>query len=100
MAHYVDLHSHFLPGLDDGSTELSMSLAMIRVVADLGFHDLFATPHQRMGMFMPTLLDIDKAFQLVSAAVSDAGLAVKLGLGAENFWDEVFHGRAGQGTIP
>ncbi|HXI57852.1 MAG TPA: CpsB/CapC family capsule biosynthesis tyrosine phosphatase [Polyangia bacterium] len=100
MAHYVDLHAHYLPGLDDGATELSMSVAMIRAVADLGFSDLFATPHQRLGMFMPTLPDIDKAFLVVSAAVSEAGLPVKLGLGAENFWDEVFHGRAVQGTVP
>ena len=42
-----DLHSHILyniPG-DDGSLDLSMSLAMLRQAAEAGTGDLFATPH-------------------------------------------------------
>jgi protein-tyrosine phosphatase len=101
MAHYVDLHSHYLPALDDGATSLEMSLQMLRAIAALGFTELFATPHQRHGMFMPERAKIDAAYAQVGAAigVGSAG-APTLGLAAENFWDSVFHGRLGEHTVP
>jgi protein-tyrosine phosphatase len=99
MAHYVDLHSHYLPALDDGATSLEMSLQMMRAIASLGFTHLFATPHQRAGMFMPERDKIDAAFTQVSAALSGAG-APQLGLAAENFWDLVFHDRLRAQAVP
>ena len=89
MTHFVDLHAHYLPALDDGSTNLQMSMQMVRAVAELGFVELFATPHQRNGMFLPAREAIDSAFAAVSADVAAHGPEVRLGLGAENFWDDV-----------
>jgi protein-tyrosine phosphatase len=97
---FVDLHAHYLPALDDGATNRDMSMQMIRAVAALGFTDLYATPHQRSGMFMPAREAIATAFASVSADVAATGPAVRLGLGAENFWDDVLHGRIQDGTIP
>jgi protein-tyrosine phosphatase len=99
MAHYVDLHSHYLPSLDDGSTSLEMSLQMVRAIASLGFTDLFATPHQRAGMFMPERTRIDAAYAQVTEAVASAN-GPRLGLGAENFWDLVFHDRLRAQAVP
>jgi protein-tyrosine phosphatase len=100
MGHYVDLHSHYLPALDDGAAELEISLQMVHAVAALGFSDLFATPHQRAGMFMPERIAIDAAFQLVSAEIRAAAPALRLGLGAENFWDDVLYQRLRDGSHP
>lgn len=100
MAHYVDLHSHYLPALDDGATALEMSLQMVRAIAALGFTDLFATPHQRAGMFMPERAAIDAAFGRVGEEIGGAAAGVRLGLGAENFWDDVFHARLRQNAVP
>ena len=100
MAHYVDLHAHFLPALDDGATDMTMAMAMVQAVAALGFSELFATPHQRFGMFMPERSAIDGAFAAVAQATVEAGLPVRLGLGAENYWDEVFHARAVKNAMP
>ncbi|HEY5089038.1 MAG TPA: CpsB/CapC family capsule biosynthesis tyrosine phosphatase [Polyangia bacterium] len=100
MAKYVDLHAHYLPALDDGATDRRMSLQMVRAVASLGFSDLYATPHQRAGMFMPARAAIDAAFQTISEDVETAGVGAKLGLGAENFWDDVLHKRLGERTVP
>jgi len=103
MAHYIDLHSHYLPALDDGATSLDMSLQMMRAIASLGFTQLYATPHQRAGMFMPERAKIDAAFAAVSAALAQGGSsagAPKLGLAAENFWDTVFHDRLRGQAVP
>lgn len=101
MAHYVDLHSHYLPSLDDGATSLEMSLQMLRAIASLGFSDLYATPHQRDGMFMPERQKIDAAFAQVSQSLGGGGAdGPRLGLAAENFWDGVLMGRLRDRTVP
>jgi protein-tyrosine phosphatase len=100
VTHFVDLHAHYLPALDDGATSREMSMDMVRAVASLGFQELYATPHQRNGMFMPAREAIDAAFAAVSADVAAQGPAVRLGLGAENFWDDVLHGRLRERTVP
>jgi protein-tyrosine phosphatase len=100
MGHFVDLHSHYLPGLDDGAKAPDVSLQMVRAVSALGFTDLYATPHQRAGKFMPLRDSIDQAFAQVSREVAAALPGVRLGLGAENFWDDVFHGRLREGKHP
>lgn len=103
MAGFVDLHAHHLAGLDDGATEMGMSVQMIRAVAALGFTELYATPHQRSGMFLPDLPSIRSAHGELSAAIAtamDGTGAPRLGLAAENFWDEVFLQRTRERQIP
>ena len=100
MGHFVDLHCHYLPGLDDGSGDLETSLHMVRALAALGFSDLYATPHQRAGMFMPARQDIDDAFRQVKGQIQAENPTLRLGLAAENFWDDVFHERLRQGVHP
>ena len=41
----IDIHSHILPGLDDGSPDLEQSVAMARLAAESGTTDLVASPH-------------------------------------------------------
>jgi protein-tyrosine phosphatase len=100
MDHFVDLHCHYLPGLDDGAGDLETSLRMVRALAALGFTDLYATPHQRAGMFMPTRPAIVAAFGQVTDEARALGGELRFGLAAENFWDDVFHARLRVGQHP
>jgi protein-tyrosine phosphatase len=43
----IDLHTHVLPGLDDGAPDLEASVAIARLAAADGVHTLVATPHIR-----------------------------------------------------
>lgn len=45
MHSVVDFHSHILPGIDDGSTSLKESIAMLRTEAEQGIRHVVATPH-------------------------------------------------------
>ncbi len=94
---FVDLHSHVLHGLDDGSPDLATSLAMIDALAAIGFTEVCATPHQKAGQFLPELARIDQTFAEVSAALAGR---VGLHLAAENMWDDVFFERSQRGAIP
>jgi protein-tyrosine phosphatase len=99
MSGFVDLHAHYLAAVDDGSSDIATTVEMVKGVVALGFTQLFATPHQREGLYLPSGLAIDAAFRQMTATISGATAPV-LGLGAENFWDETFLARVHAGTIP
>jgi tyrosine-protein phosphatase YwqE len=44
----TDIHSHLLPGIDDGSPDIETSLMLIGEFQELGFQKLITTPHIRM----------------------------------------------------
>ena len=54
----IDIHSHILPGLDDGSRSLEESVAMARMAAEAGTTDIVATPHANLQYaFDPELVE-------------------------------------------
>jgi protein-tyrosine phosphatase len=99
MSGYVDLHAHYLPGVDDGAPDLDTALSMVRATRELGFHELYATPHQRSGLYLPDLSAVNAAWSMLHDALAGDD-APRLGLGAENYWDEVLHQRIQTDQIP
>jgi protein-tyrosine phosphatase len=95
---FVDLHSHVLFGLDDGSPDLETSLTMLAALRATGFSDVCATPHQKAGQYLPTGDVIATTYAALSAAAPAS--APELHLAAENMWDDVFFGRIQAGTFP
>jgi protein-tyrosine phosphatase len=66
----IDLHSHVLPGLDDGAEDLDEALAICRDAFADGIYVLAATPHVRHDY--PTTPDeMEAALAVVQAAVGD-----------------------------
>lgn len=47
----IDIHSHILPGMDDGPSEIAQFLEMANQAIDTGITNLFATPHHRNGHY-------------------------------------------------
>jgi protein-tyrosine phosphatase len=97
---FVDLHSHVLPGLDDGSPDLTTSMTMLRGLRALGFDTVSATPHQKTGRFLPELDDIRAAHREVVGALASAGVPLRVPLAAENMWDSTLYERIRADAIP
>jgi protein-tyrosine phosphatase len=78
----VDLHSHLLPGLDDGARDLEQSLAIARAMADDGVRVVAATPHVRDD-YPTTVAAMEAALSVVREAVAAEGLALEVVGGGE-----------------
>jgi protein-tyrosine phosphatase len=64
----IDLHSHVLPGIDDGARDLDGALAICRAAADDGIEVLAATPHVRAHDYPTTAEQMESALAELSAA--------------------------------
>jgi len=99
-AGFVDLHSHVLPGLDDGAQVLDESLEMLKALRALGFGLVCGTPHQKAGMFTATSDAIRTALADVRRASSVGVPGMEVQGGAENCWDDWFYERTRDLTLP
>ncbi len=79
-----DLHSHLLPGIDDGAPDLETSLAMARAYADQGVECVACTPHILPGLYNNTGPQIRQAIGELQMRLDDAGIPLKLTSGADN----------------
>ncbi|MDR2414362.1 MAG: hypothetical protein LBD64_05200 [Odoribacteraceae bacterium] len=86
----VDLHSHLLPGVDDGAKTMEESLVMLQGMAEVGIQHLYLTPHIRSSCFPNTPASLRPVFEEFRQAVARAGIAVRLDLCAEYYLDTSF----------
>lgn len=93
MRGFVDLHCHWIPGIDDGAPTLEDGLAMLRGLRTIGFDLVMATPHMRPGMFDNSRDDLVAAFERVRPDVEAADGVPEVGLGSEHYFDEIVFNR-------
>lgn len=84
----VDMHSHILPGIDDGARDIEHSISLVRGLTQLGFRKLVATPHVMWDMYRNTPAIIQEKLDEVRKAVVAEGIEVELHAAAEYFLDE------------
>ena len=73
MSGYIDLHCHWVAGIDDGARTTDDSLEMLRALKDLGYAQVLATPHMRTGMFDNDKAELEEAYRATMAVVAEAG---------------------------
>jgi protein-tyrosine phosphatase len=84
----ADMHSHLLPGIDDGSEDIANSLELIKGMRELGYKKLITTPHVMWDMYKNTHEVIREKLAEVKEAVKQAGIDVEIHAAAEYFLDE------------
>jgi protein-tyrosine phosphatase len=88
----VDLHSHLLPGIDDGSPDIETSLHLVRGMMELGYTKLITTTHIMWDMYKNSRTLILEKLELLREAVKGAGLNVEINAAAEYFLDDYVEG--------
>jgi len=90
---FVDLHCHFLTGIDDGAPSEDEGLAMLERLYALGFSKVVATPHMRPGMFDNQKHDLVSAFERMEPVVRARTGLPEVGLSSEHYFDDVVYER-------
>lgn len=79
----IDLHSHILPGIDDGAGTLETSLTMARLAVDDGTTVMACTPHIYPGLYMNDSNGIEAHCDRFRAALDEANIPLRLVTGAD-----------------
>lgn len=97
MRGFIDLHCHWVAGIDDGARSIDDSLAMLRGLREAGFDRVCATPHMRPGMFDNTAADLRAAYDATCRALQGADGLPEVMLSSEHWFDDVVFQRLVEG---
>lgn len=86
----IDVHSHLLPGIDDGSPNIEQSIKLIKGLSELGFTKFICTPHIFNELYPNTFETIDLALRSTRDAVKLVSKSIDISAGAEYMIDENF----------
>jgi tyrosine-protein phosphatase YwqE len=87
---HSDMHSHLLPGIDDGSPDLTTSIYLIKGLMELGYKKIITTPHIYTDLYPNTPQSIRAANDLLQEEIKKEALDIIIQPAAEYFIDEVF----------
>jgi protein-tyrosine phosphatase len=85
-----DIHSHLIPGIDDGSPDMETSVRLIRGLIGLGYKKIITTPHINADIFPNTPAIIRSGQIVVTEELRRLGIDVEFYAAAEYLMDEKF----------
>ena len=81
---FIDIHSHILPGVDDGCADIGQSLTILKDMETHGVSDLFLTPHYcKRRDCVATPDEVKAAYDLLVSRSKEEGITIGLHLGTE-----------------
>src|ERR1700712_727335 len=86
----VDMHSHVLPGIDDGAATVEDSVILIREMMDAGIKKIIATPHIMYDYYRNTPETVNAALDVLKIELHKQGINIPIEAAAEYFFDEHF----------
>jgi len=86
----VDMHSHLLPGIDDGVKDFGESLAVIRNLYDLGYRKVITTPHIMADFYRNTPEEIQALCEELRSKLKEENIDVEVACAAEYYLDDHF----------
>jgi protein-tyrosine phosphatase len=95
----VDMHSHILPGIDDGAPTVKESVMMAQRFINLGFSKLITTPHIMADYYRNTPDTIHKALDILREELHQQKIDLKVEAAAEYYLDETFENKLNKGNL-
>jgi len=86
----MDIHSHILPGIDDGSPDLETSIRLIKGLMEMGVTKSIATPHVISDLYRNNPTTINNALTLLRNEIKAQGLNFEVNAAAEYMLDSSF----------
>jgi protein-tyrosine phosphatase len=86
----VDMHSHVLPGIDDGAGTIEDSIILIKEMIDGGIKKIIATPHVMWDYYRNTPETVNAALNLLQEELTKQGINIPIEAAAEYYFDEHF----------
>lgn len=86
----TDMHSHVVPGIDDGSPSVERSVELVERMKRWGLEKLIVTPHVTQDTFENTPEIISEAYGELQAGLKEAGVEIEMDHSAEYRIDEMF----------
>jgi len=86
----TDIHSHILPGIDDGSPDVETSLTLIEGLMQLGITNSIATPHIIGDLYRNNSETINTALKILRNALAEKQINFKVNAAAEYMLDAYF----------
>ncbi|MBS1946933.1 MAG: histidinol phosphatase [Bacteroidetes bacterium] len=86
----TDMHSHLVPGIDDGAPDIATSLQLITGLHNLGYKKIITTPHIMWDMYKNTPDIILPRYKKVKEEIKSNDISVEFDVAAEYFLDDHF----------
>ncbi len=90
LPYSVDMHSHLIPGIDDGVKEAQTSLEILTRLSQFGFKKAIITPHIMSHRFPNTKDNIEKEHEKLRELIVKNGINIETKVAAEYYYDEHF----------
>jgi len=82
----IDIHSHILPGIDDGAKNMQETIEMIHMAVEEGIEAIIATPHYEVGVDSEMLARYQKVYGEVLQYITDNQIPLQLYQGNEIYY--------------
>jgi len=87
---YIDIHSHILPGIDDGAKNLGNTEFLLNAMVAFGFEKIITTPHTIKNVWNNSRIDIENTLELVKEKLPNLSEKLDVSCASEYFMDENF----------
>ena len=92
----TDIHSHFIPGIDDGSPNMETTISLIKEMQQLGFKKVITSPHVMSDFYQNTSETISVGLNKVRSELKSQDIAVEIDAVAEYYIDFEFEKKIGK----
>ncbi len=95
----VDMHSHVLPGIDDGAQTVEESVVLVQAMINLGIKKIIATPHIMVDYYRNTPETIGDALKLLKTQLQKQYIEIEIEAAGEHLLDEGFEVLLEEGRV-
>ncbi len=95
----TDIHSHLIPGIDDGAKTMEDSIYLIKEMSKLGYKKLITTPHIMNDYYKNTPEIILSGLERVRKEISTQGIDMQIEAAAEYMLDDGFEKKMKEGKL-